>query len=141
MSISQSAVANKLRLLRLSFEEQRMILENNLTERHGRALLRIDDERIRKETLERIVSDKLNVSGTETLVEELVSGSVTSPKAVPDTEKCGSSTAEKNRERDLENTVRSIRKKVDCWVSDGGNAEINVTNRQGAVELFIKLLM
>ena len=39
--ISQSAVANKLRLLRFSHEEQRLILSAQLTERHARALLRL----------------------------------------------------------------------------------------------------
>ncbi|SQB57269.1 parB family protein [Clostridium sporogenes] len=40
----QSTIANKMRLLKLSKEVREKILENNLTERHGRALLKIMDE-------------------------------------------------------------------------------------------------
>ena len=43
LGISQSYLANKLRLLKLSPEEQSEILEYKLTERHARALLRVDD--------------------------------------------------------------------------------------------------
>ena len=48
ISLSQSAVANKLRLLRLSYDEQRRIIEAELTERHARALLRLSDFEMRK---------------------------------------------------------------------------------------------
>ena len=41
LGMAQSTIANKMRLLALSPKEQRIILENNLTERHGRALLRL----------------------------------------------------------------------------------------------------
>ena len=139
MSISQSAVANKLRLLRLGFEEQRIILENSLTERHGRALLRIDDEAARREILEKIVSEGLNVSGAETAVEDYILRQDAKKPAARTAEK-EKPLAERSRERGIDNTVRSIRKKVDCWVNDGGNAEINVTNRPNEVEIFVKLM-
>ena len=139
MSISQSAVANKLRLLRLGFEEQRIILENSLTERHGRALLRIDDESARREILEKIVSEGLNVSGAETAVEDYILRQDAKKPAARTAEK-EKPLAERSRERGIDNTVRSIRKKVDCWVNDGGNAEINVTNRPNEVEIFVKLM-
>ena len=45
---AQSTLANKLRLLKLGSEEQQMILQNGLTERHARALLKINDEKKRK---------------------------------------------------------------------------------------------
>ena len=41
---TQSTIANKLRLLRLTYEEQELIISAGLTERHARALLRIEDE-------------------------------------------------------------------------------------------------
>ncbi len=43
LGISQSYLANKLRLLKLSPQEQNEILEYKLTERHARALLRVED--------------------------------------------------------------------------------------------------
>ena len=51
LSVSQSYVANKLRLLRLSDGEQEKIEENGLTERHARALLRLEDKEEREEVL------------------------------------------------------------------------------------------
>ena len=41
LGMAQSTIANKMRLLALSPKEQRLILENGLSERHGRALLRL----------------------------------------------------------------------------------------------------
>ncbi len=71
LSVSQSYVANKIRLLRLSEEERELILSNNLTERHARALLRLDGEE-RREALGKIISREMNVSQAEEFVEELV---------------------------------------------------------------------
>ena len=73
MSLSQSAVANKLRLLRLSEDEQRIILSSELTERHARALLRIVHPPLRKKALDYIICNKLNVSESERYISELIS--------------------------------------------------------------------
>lgn len=67
---SQSAIANKLRLLRLSQEERDLVVANHLTERHCRALIRIQDENARKKILSRVIERSLNVQQTEALVEE-----------------------------------------------------------------------
>lgn len=72
LGLSQSAVANKLRLLRLSPQERHIITENALTERHARALLRIIDEQQRQRALAHIVARRLNVEQTEKYVEKLV---------------------------------------------------------------------
>lgn len=77
LSNSQSFVANKLRLLRLSSAEREKILENNLTERHARALLRILDTDLRQKILDKIVTDGLNVSKSEELIESIISGGET----------------------------------------------------------------
>ncbi|MBR2296754.1 MAG: ParB/RepB/Spo0J family partition protein [Clostridia bacterium] len=73
LSNSQSFVANKLRLLRLSESEREKILENGLTERHARALLRILDPELRDKVLSKIIEDGLNVSRTEELIEQILS--------------------------------------------------------------------
>lgn len=69
LSNSQSFVANKLRLLRLSKEERDLILQYSLTERHARALLRINDTILRGKLLGIIISEGLNVALTEALIE------------------------------------------------------------------------
>lgn len=75
LSVSQSYIANKLRILRLSAEEQKIILENGLTERHCRALIRISETKKRSEVLLHIVKHKLNVSGAEAYIDKLLTES------------------------------------------------------------------
>ncbi len=70
LSKSQSTIANKLRLLKLSETARRLILENNLTERHARAVLKIPDEEGRIAIIERIIREDLTVKRTEELVAE-----------------------------------------------------------------------
>lgn len=67
---SQSAIANKLRLLRLSETERAMISHAGLTERHARALLRIEGEEVRTRLLHKIINENLNVRQTEELVND-----------------------------------------------------------------------
>lgn len=73
LSNSQSYIANKLRLLRLDKETREKILENQLTERHARALLKIRDENERAHVLEKIIEGGLNVTRSEELIERYIS--------------------------------------------------------------------
>lgn len=72
LGMSQPALANKIRLLRLTGEEQRVILEQKLSERHARALLRIEDPAGRVQALKHIVQEKLNVVQTEAYIGKLI---------------------------------------------------------------------
>lgn len=65
---TQSTVANKLRLLKLEPEVRNMLVENNLSERHARSLLKIEDSETRENALKEIISKNLNVSQTEMYV-------------------------------------------------------------------------
>ena len=66
---SASAVANKLRLLRLSPACQALLLEKGLTERHARALLRLEDEEERLSAARKAAERSWNVAQTEQYVE------------------------------------------------------------------------
>ncbi len=68
LGCSQSAVANRLRLLRFCDEERAFIIEHGLTERHARALLAVEDTPRRWELLRRIAAGKLTVAATERLI-------------------------------------------------------------------------
>lgn len=72
LGMSQPALANKIRLLRFSGEEQRVILENRLTERHARALLRIEDPIQRVQTLKIIIERAMNVAQTEAFIKAML---------------------------------------------------------------------
>ena len=69
---TQSAVANKLRLLRLSQKNMELIRSANLTERHARCLLRLDSEDERINATNYIIEHDLNVSRSEQYIEELL---------------------------------------------------------------------
>ena len=71
----QSTVANKLRLLKLTMDEQDWINQAGLSERHARALLRIADENLRKEALSKVISESLYINQTEELVDNIISSS------------------------------------------------------------------
>ncbi|HIY28128.1 MAG TPA: ParB/RepB/Spo0J family partition protein [Firmicutes bacterium] len=76
---SQSAIANKLRLLRLTSEERKCIVENGLSERHARAILRIPQEEARKKLLAQVVEKGLTVRQTEELVEKTLEEKTAKP--------------------------------------------------------------
>lgn len=69
---AQSTIANKLRLLRLSDKEREMIINNSLTERHARALLRLGSVENRIYILNKVIDNNLNVEKTETLIEDYI---------------------------------------------------------------------
>lgn len=71
IGIAQSTVSNKIRILKLEEKIKKRIEKNRLTERHARALLRIEPSR-RNEALDYIIENALNVLQTEEYVEELI---------------------------------------------------------------------
>jgi ParB family chromosome partitioning protein len=74
VSKSQSAVANKLRLLKLSPEILYVLREKELTERHARALLRIETEEDRLGVLKYVVENGLNVAKTDEYIDLFLKG-------------------------------------------------------------------
>ena len=69
---SQSAVANKLRLLRLSEKCAALLRQYGLTERHARAGLRLEGEERQVSALEKMGEEQMNVAAAEAYVEELL---------------------------------------------------------------------
>ena len=76
---SPSALANKLRLLRLSPDCCRLLTEHDLTERHARALLRLEDEEERLNALHHIIRQHLNVAQTEQYIDKRLAQLQTTP--------------------------------------------------------------
>lgn len=71
LSVSQSYVANKLRILKLSENQQKLIIDNNMSERHCRALLRLPETE-RDKALGYMIRYKMNVSSAEAYVDRLL---------------------------------------------------------------------
>jgi len=68
---SQSTIANKLRLLKLSEEVQTELLNKTITERHARAIMKIADDETQIQVLQEILQSDLNVRQTEEYIEKL----------------------------------------------------------------------
>lgn len=69
---SQSAVANKLRLLRLHPQVLAALRENGLTERHARSLLKLEDPVLQSKALQFIIDNHLTVAKSEAYIESLL---------------------------------------------------------------------
>ena len=71
MGLSQSAISNKLRLLSLSENVQKALMENKISERHARSLLQIDDLEEQEKWLETIITERLTVRELDKRLKEL----------------------------------------------------------------------
>ena len=69
---NQSTIANKLRILRLSNEIKELLVRENLTERHARALLRLPNDELRMKAIKMIIERKMNVRDTEAVIDNLI---------------------------------------------------------------------
>lgn len=69
LGLAQSTLSNKLRILKLSEEQRRKITASGLTERHARALLRVEPQ-YRDDMLDNIIANGLTVKQAEQLSEE-----------------------------------------------------------------------
>ena len=79
---SQSAIANKLRLLRHSDGVLQALRENGLTERHGRALLKLREEPEKLSAIEEIVRQNMSVLRTEQYIQQLLEGQKKAPQRI-----------------------------------------------------------
>jgi len=69
---NQSTIANKLRILRLPNEIKINLVEKDLTERHARALLKLPNEELMREVLDKVIKNELTVKKTEKLIKDIL---------------------------------------------------------------------
>ena len=81
---SQSAVANKLRLLKLPGDVLENLRSYGLTERHGRALLRLTEPTAQRMALEYIAANSLTVAATEEYIEALIASQASDAAEKPE---------------------------------------------------------
>ena len=72
LGISQSSIANKIRLLNLPKKVQDALLYSKISERHARSLLSLNDTEMQLSLLERIINERLTVKQTEDEVNKLL---------------------------------------------------------------------
>ena len=127
---TQSTIANKLRLLRLTYEEQEWIENAGLSERHARALLKLGDESARREALSKIISESLNVQQSENLINLMLNSS---PK---NNKKQGTSKAVI---KDVRIFVNTINKAIDTMRLAGIDAQSDKTDTDNFIEYTIRI--
>ncbi len=125
----QSTVANKLRLLKLTLEEQDWITQAGLSERHARALLRVEDEEFRKKILSQIISDGLSATEAESYISDFIHRNT-----LPDKKQ-----DRKIIVKDLRIFVNTINKAVDTMRLSGINAIAKRTESDEYIEYTVKI--
>ena len=73
LSIAQSTLSNKLRILKLPEEMRFRLAKAGLTERHARALLSLEDDAQRERALSIMIDRHLNVQESERMIEQMLS--------------------------------------------------------------------
>ena len=126
---SQSAVANKLRLLRLSPDCTRLLREKGLSERHARALLRLADEEDRLQALRTIIARGYNVAQSEAYIERLIKvKQKTPPPRVPT-----------YIIKDVRIFLNTIRRSVDVMQRAGVQADVQREDTEDGILLTIRI--
>ncbi len=128
LGCSQSAVANRLRLLRLSPSERRRMIEGGLTERHARALLAVTDEAQRRELTERVIARHLTVAETERLV-----ASVAVPRPA------AARTAHLPIVRDVRVFANTVDHAVETMRRSGVDADVKRTETEAYIEYVVRV--
>jgi ParB family chromosome partitioning protein len=134
LSVSQSFVANKLRLLRYSPEERTLILSSALTERHARALLRLSGED-RHAALRQVIENHWNVAETEEYVEDVLHPKEEKAQKDPEMPKM----RQKWVVRDVRLFVNSIHHAVDVMRQAGIHAVTSRTDTEEEMSILIRI--
>lgn len=71
---TQSTVANKLRLLNLDDEVQEALLNEKISERHARSLLKLQNKEQQKQLLNKIINERLTVRRADEEIDKLLNG-------------------------------------------------------------------
>ena len=129
LGLSQPALANKLRLLSLTPEQQQLCSEHNLTERHARAVLRLPENR-RTAALEKIAQDELTVRETDKLVETMLNAGPNKPSPVRKTVPMV---------RDVRLFVNTLQHAVDLMTQKGIAATTSCARHDGCLEYLVRI--
>ncbi len=127
LSKSQSALSNKLRLLKLPVDVRYFIEKEGLTERHARALLRIEDEKDIWSVLNIIKERNLNVEQSEQLIDRMFEKK---PKHRKTRQKAY---------RDIRIFVNTFNKAIETMKASGIEAVSNKTETDEYIEFNVKI--
>lgn len=124
---SQSALSNKLRILKLPIDIRYFIEKENLTERHARALLKCESEEQMWQVLNVVKDKKLNVEQTEAYIAALTGDKPKKRKNVVKIFK------------DVRIFVNTVNKAINTMIEAGIPAESNKTETDDYIEFNIRI--
>ncbi|MGM0548540.1 MAG: ParB/RepB/Spo0J family partition protein [Bacillota bacterium] len=123
---SQSTISNKLRLLKLEAEVREKILAADLSERHSRALLQLNDAQKQLAAIKKIKEKSLNVRESEKLIKRI-------KKPVKKQKKI------KHLADDLRLYANSLEKRIEEIEASGIKIELEKNKEKNSIEYYIKL--
>ena len=129
LGLSQSALANKLRLLTLTADQQRLCTASHLSERHARAALRLPENR-RTAALEKMARDGLSVREADKLVDAMLAAPKAGPSPVRRTVPMV---------RDVRFFVNTLQHAVDMMAQKGIPATATCGRRDGCLEYTVRI--
>lgn len=124
---SQSALSNKLRLLKLPVDVRYFIEKEGLTERHARALLKIENEKDMWTTLAAIKERKMNVEQTEAYIAQLTDKVVKTHHNIVRVFK------------DIRIFVNTVNKAIETMKASGIDAETDKTETDDYIEFRVRI--
>lgn len=130
LGMSQSAVANKLRLLRLDPPVREALRTSDLSERHARALLKLPLSGLQLDAALRMAEQKLTVKQAEALVQsilEVLPGKPPMPRRII------------SMVRDHRLYINAIRDIVRQMQASGLEAQVEIEDRDGDVRIVVRI--
>ena len=128
IGLSQSAVANKLRLLKLPEDMIGSLRKEGLTERHARALLRLNDEHLQRKALDHMIRGHLTVAKSEEYIDRLCRAPHPPKQAIPI-----------YRTRDVRLFLNTLHRSLGMMRSAGLNAHFDQTESQNELILTVHI--
>lgn len=125
LGMAQSTIANKLRLLAFSEEEQQIILQYKLTERHARALLKMRDDPRKMEAIHHVGKGHLTVRQTEGYVERLLQEKPLARRVL--------------LVKDIRIFLNTINQAIDTMKNAGIPAETEKTEKEDCIEYIVRI--
>ena len=125
---TQATIANKIRILKLSPLVKKVIKENNLTERHARALLRLPSEEAQLKALKSITDRGLNVTKTDEYIDSLLT-----PKKEPIIKK------PMRVFKDIRIFANTIKQAIDIMNQSGVNAVTEKSENEEYIEYRVRI--
>jgi len=140
---SQSTIANKIRLLKLGPLVKKILKDNNLTERHARALLKLHDEQMQMKVLKLVCEKGMNVKKTEELVDRAIEKYASRSNNI-NTGSNNERDAVHEKKftkaiRDIRIFVNTIKQAIDLMKKSGVNAKAAQLDRGEYMEFIIRI--